>query len=252
VRAAGWPISREERRLPDAQAKTVIWCAGMYASASTWTFNVARAVALAGGLNPGARFVQHWEEAESLEGDPGEHVIKSHDVDARARALLDARARCLIVSLRDPRDGLASLMTYQRHNFRQALQRLTPSVVICAELAGDARTLQLRYEDRFYETTETIARIAQHVGVALDAPASAAVFEAHRREAIERQVAERDRAGALSTYAGGGVDPDTHWHKHHVGRSGEIGRWRRRLNAAEADFATRLYQPFLRRFGYLD
>ena len=31
------------------------------------------------------------------------------------------------------------------------------------------------------------------------------------------------------------LDPQTHWHTHHAGRSGEIGRWRRELTQAQAD-----------------
>jgi hypothetical protein len=34
--------------------------------------------------------------------------------------------------------------------------------------------------------------------------------------------------------SGDRLDPRTHWHTHHAGRSGEIGRWRHMLSAAQA------------------
>jgi hypothetical protein len=35
--------------------------------------------------------------------------------------------------------------------------------------------------------------------------------------------------------SGDRLDPQTHWHTHHAGRTGEIGRWRRELSPAQAD-----------------
>ena len=62
----------------------VIWCAGMFASGSTWIYNVVREIAATRGpdIPVRGRFVSGSHEMVGID-EPGVlHVVKSHEVDA--------------------------------------------------------------------------------------------------------------------------------------------------------------------------
>ena len=159
-------------------------------------------------------------------------------------------ARVILVSIRDPRDAATSLMLYQGHSFAQAMERLAPSVAFCGGLAHDKRALLLRYEDHFTEERETVARLAAALGVPLADAAVTTIFAANERSAVERFVAGLDKNPDAHRYPGGAYDPQTQWHKHHFGRSGEVGRWRRILTASQAGSVEAAFAAWMDRFGY--
>ena len=52
---------------------------------------------------------------------------------------------------------------------------------------------------------------------------------------MERFIAELPRQPGVLVHrpTGDMLDPTTHWHTHHAGRSGEVGRWKRTLTAEQ-------------------
>jgi hypothetical protein len=204
----------------------LIWCLGMRASASTWLYNAVREVVAAlapaepiesgfawGGVVPGfARRTRGWA------------IVKSHETDAAAIAELSARAAAVFVSLRDPRDAIASLMTYEGTPFPDAVRLSAAAMATCAALCGHPQTLVLRYEDGFAEQPMTLAWIAAQLGWTLPRAARDRIFSGLTRAAVEQRI----KAMA------GEVDHTTHWHKSHAGRTGEVGRWQRVLADHEA------------------
>src|SRR5580704_961367 len=95
------------------------WCLGMYGSASTWTFNVMQKLAAA--LVPERPVVSHFvnESLADLDPSAGTLVVKSHATPAGEELARDARA--IIVTIRDPRDSLASIMLHNQVPLEVAL-----------------------------------------------------------------------------------------------------------------------------------
>ncbi len=233
---------------------SVFWCAGMYASGSTWAYNVMRAIAAATypARRRTSRFANTLADLAGIEDDDALHVVKTHDLPRDAAEALLAQSPGIVATIRDPRDAVTSLMRYQRFGFEQAGQTVTKSANFLARLTERANPLLLRFEDRFPETPETVLRIAAALGVDLDPSVALGIFAAHRREVVEKFIAALpdDPASRHDPRSGDRYDPATQWHLHHAGRDGEIGRWRRILGpgqpaAIEADCAAAMA-----RFGY--
>ena len=91
-------------------------------------------------------------------------------------------------------------------------------------------------EDRFFDDPATLDRIAATFGVALSETDKARIFADTRRDAIEKFIAGLDGLPTASSHFDeitneqDTFDEVTAWHKHHAGRSGEVGRWRRALS----------------------
>jgi hypothetical protein len=212
----------------------LVWCAGVYASASTWTFNALRQLAQREG-EVGSRFVNTMADTEGLEA--GRHAVKSHDVPADVADHLASLATAIVVTTRDPSDAVTSLMRYQNFPFALALDWVGRSARFVAATSRRPGVLTLRYEDGFCDLPATIARLAAHAHIAADEPACAAVFASLRRGAVEAEIARfPTRTDVRIDPRSRDIDdPVTHWHRHHAGRDGAIGRWRHALTPAEAN-----------------
>ncbi len=230
-------------------------CLGMYASASTWTFNVVQQIA--GALAPTRPvvpvFVGHAipecdETAATL-------VVKTHGTDFARE--LSRRANAIIITIRDPRDAVASLVRHNKAPFDFALRVTEASAWACARSVSHRRSVLLKFEDRFFDDPRTVERIAAMFPGVLPKSESMRIFEALRRDAVDAFIAnletlattERvfdEMTGQWDTY-----DGESGWHKHHAGRDAEVGRWRRELSDHQVLTIQRRMQPWMERFGYV-
>jgi hypothetical protein len=214
----------------------VIWCLGMYASASTWLFNVVREMAA-----PHGEVETHfWAGPADLSG-PAQAgrltVIKSHEIsDPATVEWLSKHAEKIIVSIRDPRDAVTSLMMYHGYPFERALDHVDASARLCVRFAAERQALVLHYESAFFEKPETLGKLASFLEFESAADTNDMIFNRLRRAEVEKHIANMPRLPGIlqDRVSGDMLDPRTHWHTHHAGRSGEIGRWRHRLTAAQA------------------
>lgn len=234
----------------------MIWCLGMFSSASTWTFNVVQKVAsclmptetlTTSFLDLNDAFPDHDETSETL-------VVKTHGtVIARE---LGRRAKAIVISIRDPRDAVASLMNHNNVPFDVALRMTEISAWTCARFVSHRKALLLKFEERFFEDPGTVERIAGMFPGALHKSDSRRIFEELRRDAVDRFISELETlptteshfhavTGRHDTY-----DVATGWHKHHAGRTAEVGRWRHELSELHASTINRCMRPWMERFGY--
>jgi hypothetical protein len=163
-------------------------------------------------------------------------VVKSHEItDAATVDWLAAKAGKILITLRDPRDAVTSLMMYHGYAFERALDHVDEAARLCVRFAADRRALVLAYEGRFFEKPETLAALDGVLGLNTAAAARQVIFDRLRRGEVEKHIANMPRmAGVLQDRVSGDMlDPRTHWHTHHAGRSGEIGRWRHGLTAGQ-------------------
>lgn len=224
----------------------------MQASASTWIYNAALKIApiLVPDMPTKGQWVPYHGKLAFLD-DPGlHHIVKSHGVDAPTEAELGRRAASIIISIRDPRDAIASLMLYQSVNFKHALMEVERAAITCAGFVRDPRALVLRYEARFTEDPATIDRIAGVFGRALPRPDRDRIFEGSRRENVEKLIRNLEQLPSAERDGEDIYDSNTQWHKMHAGRTGEVGKWRRTLSEGQiARIEARLFD-WMRSFDY--
>jgi hypothetical protein len=210
----------------------------MYASASTWLFNVARQLHNAAGAGPVAtQFVSGRADFSGFDDPSVTRIVKSHEISDEPTLLdLARRTTRILVTMRDPRDAATSLMRYHGYDFAAAKPLIEQAARLCMGFARDRRAMLLHFESGFAQSSASVARVAAHLGYPPDPDAEARIFAAHQRQEIEKHIAGLDRMpGALmDPISGDRLDPHTHWHTHHAGRDGEIGRWRRVLSPAQA------------------
>jgi len=231
----------------------MIWCLGMYASGSTWLFNAARAAASTVQSRPvAARYAETLEALDGLD-ETSLNIVKTHDLPRAAAAFMAAHADKILISLRDPRDAVASLMRYMRHRFPQALERVEKSAALCRQCSADERAVIFRYEAGFTDERASFDRLAEIFSGTLSEAQRAELFSASRRGAIEARIAQLERLPTMLHDARSGdmLDTDTQWHRHHAGRSGEVGRWRAELPDEAARLVEQRMGGWMRQFGYL-
>jgi len=232
----------------------MFWCLGMYSSASTWIYNVvqevARTLSPTGTVTP----IFVYGSLPDLSEATGYPVVKTH---AGGNAdELGQLAKAIIITIRDPRDAIVSLMTHNRLPFEFALNVTEASAWACARLVGHERSILFRYEDRFFDDPRTVASIAALCSHALSRAECERIFALFRRETVEAFIASietlptsgtqfDDVAGQWDTY-----DEVTGWHKHHAGRKGEIGRWQHELLSVQAQAIEDRMRQWMMRFGY--
>ena len=216
----------------------IIWCLGMYASASTWAFNVMRQIHEQSGRGPlQTAFFSGKGDVAGMNAPGVSYLVKSHEItDEPTLLALAARAGQILVTMRDPRDATTSLMLYHGYTFERALPLVEAATRLCMGFRRDSRAQFWHYETGFHETPETLERFAAWAGYPLPGPAAARIFAANQRAEVEKYIATLPKLpGVLQDKVSGDrLDPRTHWHTHHAGRSGEIGRWRRDLSAEQA------------------
>jgi hypothetical protein len=215
-----------------------IWCLGMYASASTWMFNVARRILQT--VAPGAVrtvFVGDGGGKPTLAAAGMATVVKSHDLSDEAQVVdLAQRSSKILITVRDPRDAVASQMRSLKQDFARALDFSERSARLCARFSRDRRAMLFRYETGFFEDAETVAAIARHLGHELTGDAVRSIFGSLTRAEVEKYISKMPSTpGMLVDVASGDLlDPNTHWHSHHAGRNGQIGKWKKFLTLEQA------------------
>ena len=217
----------------------IVWCLGLYASASTWAFNVLREMAAAQGPVK-THFLSTSFSPPSLAAPNTTHLIKSHEVENQAAlAWLTANATHILVTLRDPRDAIASLMPYHNYDFPRALDYVHKATALCVRFAPDRRAKVLHYETAFFDDPKTLTAFNDFLALQTPPQTLAQIFANSRRETIETYIASLPtKPGVLQERTTGDLlDPETHWHTHHAGRTGTSGRWQTLLTPAQIQSA---------------
>lgn len=230
----------------------VVLVCGMFSSASTWAFNAA--VDLVRLTMP-----CHVAFAASLDADtrlplpPAGTVLvlKTHGWgDPAAFLARHPETRC-IVTVRDPRDAVVSLMQRFGYDFGHALAYAAHGAagIVGAALRPDS--LLLRYENGFMDQAATVRRIAGHLGLQPGDEQVEALFGRLQPDAVRAAIAEAERLDRFpkGLPPGETADPLTQWHPGHIGDR-QVGKHARLLDRdRQTAVATRL-APYMERFGY--
>jgi hypothetical protein len=225
---------------------------GLHGSASTWVFNVVRELLCCAlgedrVLTIYADEVHQIPEASTV-GD--RHlVIKSHHGSAAFDEWL-ARVRPMIVlSIRDPRDAAISMAQRFEVPLNVTVRWLLKDCQRVMALALHGHRL-LRYEDRFFENPLVVTELSAALGADVSPQTRSKLFERYRSESVRQYAATLDSLPADQVVVSERMlyHKLTQIHRGHIGDT-RSGKWRQLSPATRVEI-TRLFAPFLRRFGY--
>jgi hypothetical protein len=232
----------------------MFWCLGMYSSASTWAFNVVQQIA--GSIAPAKPVLPAFvvDALPDCDEDSRTLVVKTHATTIAEE--LNRRAQAIIITIRDPRDAVASLMRHNKAPFDTALDVTAASAWTCAQFATHRRSALLKFEDRFFDDPGTIEHIAALFPGELPSSVSRRIFAQLRRDSVDAFIANLETLPTAECLFDGVTgqwdmyDEVTGWHKHHAGRNAEVGRWRRDLSDLQVLTIQRRLRPWMESFGY--
>jgi Sulfotransferase domain len=205
----------------------VFLCAGLKSSGSTWLYNAVvqlveddhrrsrrkqQRTGLLRFYADGMRdFPPGAEQASAL-------VIKTH-IPSHSLEFLTRFARgSVLITVREPRDAVASLMQRFDHRFEACLKEVAANASRMVDLFQSGEALVFRYEDRFYDRPETLDEIARHLHLKTSRFALQRTFASLTAPNIEKRILSLSARGAFGeTPTPDSFDPKTHWHPGHVG-----------------------------------
>jgi sulfotransferase family protein len=249
----GASVPRSPRtEAPVGDAKIVV-CLGLPRSGSTWLYNVARE--LLGRRYPegpiACGFSDDFTAPQSTGARPVRcFLIKAHNPTAHFRALLGSTSARLLISIRDPRDAVASLMQSFRLTFHDAAGAVYSSAKTLAEMARCRHDLLLRYEDGFTDDIAAVQRIGEALGCTDEAPILRRIHHELSRAGVSEKIRELGRRGAFRPEPAFTTwDPQTQWHPAHLG-DGRVGKFAECLTIAEIRRLERHFGSFMTQFSY--
>ena len=232
----------------------LIICAGLYSSGSTWLFNIVAEIERlkAPALKVAAVYGEMLDDRLEREAAGADVVVlKTHIPDAAIRLVAARTGTPVILSIRHPHDGVASLMQRFSFSFDDAAQMVEKSCAAILRLIAVCRPLILRYEDRFTVGTEGIERIAAHLGRELTDDELRSLSDKLSSQTVAAFIAGLTTNGYFNdrTPFGFQCHPPTQWHPNHVG-DGTVGKYISVLSGAQVALVSSLTAEFRAHFGY--
>ena len=245
----------------------VVVCAGVHSSGSTWLFNavadllrsaitnvpgpfnspVTGDVAEAGVAQFFAESVDAFPEFAEL---PKYLVVKTHVAENSLLFLARFAAGPILISVREPRDAVASLMVRFDMPFEDALTAVVGAAKRSITLLQIGTPLVLRYEDRFFERKETVAKLADFLSITVSKATTVRIWRSLSREAVTSKIEQLFEQGTFGLEANPNCyDPTTHWHPRHIGQ-GKIGIFHDVLSNRQQALVVIATQKFCNWFGY--
>lgn len=240
----------------------MVLCAGLKSSGSTWLYNVVAEILKQVQQKPHSKAARSASRktlqfyADNLEDFPPDAeqaaalVVKTHMPSRSvlfAMAVLESR---VLLSVREPRDAIASVMQRFGHAFNGALKEITVGASRMVDFANTYDPLIFRFEEGFYDQPDTVSQLANFLGVKLSTSSLRKIFDAHTRVQIRKRIIALQRRGVFGrTPDPDRFDAETHWHPGHVGNM-VIGKYRQSLTAKQQRAVLTATREFCKQFGY--
>jgi len=234
------------------EAPRLIATIGLHGSASTWVYNVVRELAIAAMGEDRILAVYADEQANVPDAAACSGrclVIKSHHGSVALDAWLKAERAAIFLSVRDPRDACISMTQRFKAPLNQTVAWIANDCNRLLRLAAEGYPL-LRYEDRFFDDKQSVERLAKAIGLHPEPSVIDTIFARYRTEAVRsfaRSLADLppERIVMVGTHK---MDRVTQILGPHIGDGGS-GKWYDLPIQAQTEL-TRVFAPFLDRFGY--
>jgi hypothetical protein len=236
------------RAAAEGGAPPLIAAAGLFSSGSTWAFNVLRAVLQRrlGADGYSSLYADLLADPVLASGKPT--VIKCHQPSAGLAALLGLLKAPVALTIRDPRDAVASLVQRFDQPVETAIAQVARSAFALAHLHDRVPATVLRYEDGFSGSADAVRQLADLADAALPSRDLEVIGRALSATAVKAFIDRRVRAITTASPADQ-WDAATHWHPNHLG-DGAIGKYAHVLTPRDAARISYLCREYRRRFGY--
>ncbi len=212
----------------------LVFCNGMPRSASTWSFNVTKAVLR--NCFPGQPIHAGRSEAPvqfiRAAGSQARHIVmKCHSLTPAGRTLARSGAAKVVMTERDLPDAVVSAMTKFAPDFEEAVRIIAPSLELRLFHRSTGNAVIVHYADVIAKPEECVRRIAEYlvggpvVRDVIESIAAQTSFE-RMRQKVEEIDLMPDSALEQS------FEPETLLHRNHLG-DGCSGKGRSRLSASQ-------------------
>jgi len=234
----------------------IILCLGLPGSASTWVFNVCAQLVSLSQRSVKRGYADNLPDLLNTVKPSNErvdtYVIKSHLAGQEFSDYLSANDSFYVLTVRDPRDCVVSLMELFGFSFDYALNQLMcscDSLMKFQSLGG----ILLRYEDRFFQSRRTIPMLCQYLGLEAEVDFTS-LEHLNSQESIMEFINSFDelpdgRILKVNDDDDDSFDVVTHWHRHHFG-DGLTGKWNTRLSKTQKVVINQMLAYPLKRLGY--
>lgn len=241
-----------------------VLCAGAKSSASTWLYNVVAEILrrrseaeawsyarsddrpthaslyvkqfYADSPESFPRFDRHWDTL----------VIQTQQPSMSLSAFAARAEFQVVMTIREPRDAIASLMKRFGFSFSSAFELVASGNTQIVDLFRRSTPLVLRFEDRFYDREMTIAAVAEFLGVELPDHLIREIFSVLTREQVAMKIDEMRREGVFGVLR---HDPQTRWQIGHVGEIA-IGQYAEILSREQQLLVLTATAGYCAEFGY--
>ncbi len=234
-------------------APRLVATVGLHGSASTSLFNIVRELMIE-AVGVDEVLALYGEDVSALPAplasDRRHVVLKSHSGSPGWEWLVRLSRAPVILSVRDPRDAVLSLM----ERFGMQLEPSARAIMAdCrrAERCAEAGHTAFRYEDRFFEDETLAGQLAAKLGLDVPGPTCREIGARYTTEGVRSIASNLAGLPPGRVLEAGAVQLDqvTQIHRSHLG-DGRVGKWRDRLSPGNGAALTQAFAPFLQRFGY--
>src|ERR1043165_7400891 len=235
----------------------LVVCAGLKSSGSTWLYNIVAEILRRGGPPSRRRstgILQFYADSVDAFPEKGERasdiVVKTHIPSRSLQFLTTFAAGHVLLTVRDPRDAIASVVQRFGHPFDGALEEISRGAECMVRFLRHYNPPVFRYERRFYDDPETVRVVCDLLRVRLPRAEIERIFAAYTRENVGRTIRKLQDKGVFGPKADPDqFDPRSHWHPGHVGDL-VIGKYREVLSPKQQRATIAAMDEFFRTFGY--
>ena len=232
-----------------ASCPPIILCVGLPRSASTWAYNAVLMLCRQHADSIGIfSDVYHDIFAEIIRLNKV-IVIKAHNPNNKLLELVSSFGGKIIITVRDPRDCVASLIEAFNYRTITAIEYVQNSCESIKSIDVNHQNLLIRYED-ISGRLEVVGQIARELGLPENDATQRVVADALLPEKIRSEIIRLTNEGVLDAAnpAQSWIE-ETHWHPNHLG-DGRTGKYQDLLTPIDAVTIGRNNRFFLERFGY--
>lgn len=234
----------------------IILCAGLKSSGSTWLYNAVIQLMKASARASGDPRQIKPLYAEDVKAFPPAAkrgdclIVKTHIPSPALQFLVRFTGGPVFITVREPRDAIASLMQRFDHKFDVCLEEVSAGATAILELANSGRFLPLRYESNFTAKRGTLSKIASHLKVAINSDEREKIRLNLMPENVARKIDALKRRGVFGRkHDPNRFDPVTQWHPGHMG-DGRIGKYNEILSLPQQRAVLKRLREYCRTFGY--
>jgi hypothetical protein len=229
-------------------------CLGLPGSASTWAYNICAQLLMLKDASLDCLYADRFEDVRiyvtAAEAASTPLIIKSHMADRDLRAYFSRPNLSVILTVRDPRDCVLSLMERFHLTFDFAVAGVLESCKTVLDFQRFGIPL-LRYEDQFFDSKETVIAMHRYLQIEVDCDFDE-LLRQHRKEAVISFIETfdelpKERIQILSAIDS--CDKATQWHTRHFG-DGLVGKWQQRFSYEQKTILDRELGPAIEALGY--